>query len=679
MRETFPPEGVSRLVRHNSRLMRRFWNDLSPCGGRHTAIAAAAHTVSMIVVMKPPPSMLTLKNYPWLVAGLLGLVTALVFLPAVSYDFVNWDDNRYVYDNPLVLGGLSPAGAFDAVTQTVFGFWAPLTILSYQLDASVFGKAPWGFHLTNVLLHAASAACLFIVLARMTGCLGRSAVATLLFAMHPLRVESVAWVAERKDVLCMLLTIATIMAYERYCRAPSMPRYLLVMAALLASLMAKAMAVTLPVLLLLLDWWPLERVVAPRSNTPINGRARHSPYPVQSPQAVLAEKIPLLIVAGLFVLITLKTHAGAVTSDVESPLLTKRLPHAVFSTTWYLWKTVWPADLHPAHLAAEATQPWWIVALCACLLGAMGTACVWCAKQLPAVSMGLAWFAIALLPILGVVAQVGIAAFADRFTYLPHIGLAIAIAWGGWAIAQRLHMSPRIVVTVVAMVVIGLVIRSESQLPIWQNSATLWKHVLVLDPSSPDAHYNLGRSLEDQGQSEEAVAHYAQALVADPAYLPARNNLAAILIERGAIADARPHVERALRGKPDTLTFINLGMLLMADGNAEKAAAAAGEAIRIDPASASAYFLLGRTLVAQGLMEPAIAAYAQAVRFDPDNLQARNNLANLLARLRRFDEAIPLYRSILDRDPQVDVARRNLAAALEAQSRGPVAESTPSR
>jgi hypothetical protein len=260
----------------------------------------------------------------------LSVLTFLVFSPAVFYDFVNWDDDRYVYENPLVLGGLSPAGVFDAVSQTVFDFWAPLTILSYQFDASVFGKAPWGFHLTNVLLHAASVACLFLVLARMTGCPGRSAVATLLFAVHPLRVESVAWVAERKDVLSLLFVIVTIMAYERYCRAPSVPRYLIVMVSLLASLLAKAMAVTVPVLFLLLDWWPLARVAIPGSDKRIPDRASTAPYPARSLLEILAEKIPLFIMAGLFVLITLTTHARAMASEAESPLLTRRLPQAIF-------------------------------------------------------------------------------------------------------------------------------------------------------------------------------------------------------------------------------------------------------------------------------------------------------------------------------------------------------------
>ena len=627
--------------------------------------------------MNPLPSILAIMNRPWLVASLLGLVTFVVFSPAVFYDFVSWDDDRYVYENPLVLCGLSPRGVYDAFTQTVFYFWAPLTILSYQFDASIFGREAWGFHLTNVLLHAASVACLFLVLARMTGCPGRSAVATLLFAVHPLRVESVAWVAERKDVLSMLFLIVTIMAYERYCRAPSVPRYLMVMATLLASLLAKAMAVTLPVLLVLLDWWPLARVAIPGSTTSIPNRARADPYPVRSLQGILAEKIPLLIMAGLFVLITLTTHAPAIASEAVSPLLTKRLPQALFSAIWYFWKTAWPADLHPAHLAAEATQPWCIVTLCACLLAAIVTAGVQSAKRLPAVSMGLAWFGIALLPVLGVVAQVGVSAFTDRFTYLPHIGLSIAIVWGGWAIAQQLGMSPRTAVAVVAMVAIGLIVRCESQLAIWRNSATLWSHVLALEPDNCLARYQYGEHLRRSGDLPAAIAqlrHTVQTM--EDMHLNAQkrsaahNALGVALRDADREADAAEHFNVAASLDPTNYRArTNIGMMHLSGGRLDKAVEQFETIVAERPHDPDALHHLVIAHALRGDLPAAILACRQLVAVRPTAAEPHSRLGQLLLKNGQPEAANEEFLTAQRIDPQYPGILKLLNQSIEEQSR----------
>jgi len=633
----------------------------------------------MMIGMKPPPSILALVNRPWLVAGFLGLLTFLVFLPAVSYDFVNWDDDCYVYDNPLVLGGLSPAGVQRAFTDVVFYNWAPLTILSYQLDATLFGKEPWGFHLTNVLGHAVAVSVLYVALERMTGFPGRSAATTLLFALHPLRVESVAWIAERKDVLSVLFLVLALLAYDWYCRRPGMWRYSLVFAAMLASLLSKATAVTLPGLLLLLDVWPLGRLSVPEIGRPVRGDGAPSLYPSRPWGKVLIEKLPLLGLAIIFAVVTLRTQQKAIQTEIDMPFWMARLPNALCATTWYIANTFWPSGLYPAyrHTGVDGRPLWLVLGCAAACAGLAGIAAV-TARRLPAVTIGIVWFALSLLPVLGLVAQQGFQAYADRFTYAPHVGLLVAIVWGGWEVADRMRCSPCLIASAVALAAIACAVRCESQLPIWQNSESLWNHSLALDPRSPVAHYNLGRSLEDHGQTDSAAMHYAQALAVDPAWLPARNNLAAILIERGEIKEARPHVERAVRGERDPLTFINVSSLLLAEGRPVEAAAAAREALAIDAADAAAYFVYGRSLVSQGLTEQAIDAYTQAVRIDPDHLQARNNLANLLARLRRFDEAIPLYRSILQRDPNAEVTRRNLATALHEKARGATSESRTS-
>jgi len=611
-------------------------------------------------------------------ASTLTVITFLVFLPAVNCDFVNWDDDCYVYDNPLILDGLSPAGVRGAFTNVVFCNWAPLTILSYQLDATLFGKEPWGFHLTNVLLHATSAACLFLVLVRMTGCPGRSITAALLFALHPLRVESVAWIAERKDCLSVLFVVIALLAYEWYCRRPDIWRYSLVFAAMLASLLSKATAVTLPGLLLLLDVWPMGRLSAPGIGRPVRGDGALLPYPSRPSKDLVIEKLPLIALAVVFAVVTLRTQQEAIQTEVDMPFWRARLPNALCATTWYVAKTFWPSGLYPVYRHTGIDdRPIWLVLGCTAACASLAGVAAVTARRVPAVTIGMVWFTVSLLPVLGLVAQQGFQSHADRFTYVPHVGLLVAIVWGGWEIANRLRCSPGFIASGVVLAVSACAVRCESQLPIWHNSESLWNHVLALDPRSPVAHYNLGRALDDRGHSEAAAARYHQALVVDPAWLPARNNLAAILIERGEITEARPHVERALRGERDPLTFINLCRLLVAEDKPLEAAEAAREAIAIDGSNAAAYFVYGRALAAQALLEQAIDAYAHAVRIDPDHIQARNNLANLLARLRRFNEAIPLYRSIIERDPNAEVAQRNLAAALRDQARGAASETNP--
>ena len=612
---------------------------------------------------------------PWLVGCLLGSLTAAVFLPAVTCDFVNWDDAAYVYENRTVLDGMSASSIRRACTDAVVGCWAPLTMMSYQIDTVIVGTRPAGYHLGNVLLHAAAVATLFVALVRMTAAPGRSAAAVLLFAMHPLRVESVVWVSERKDVLSVLLLGVTLLAYERYCRSPGMARYLGVCAAMLAGLLAKATLVTLPVLLVLLDCWPLGRVAVPGLGGGCRGEGAAEAYPARPWREVLCEKLPLLMLSMIFIAITLHTQQKAIQSHEDMPLLTARLPNAMHAAAWYIWKTVWPSGLH-AYYPHPGIAGWptpELVAAATTLVG-LTAAAVCLRTRVPAVAVGLAWFAVSLSPVIGIVAQQGGQAHADRYTYVPHIGLAIAIVWAAVAMIDSLRLPSWAAPTALAAITTVLVAVDQRQIATWKDSISLWNRVLSIEPACLVAHTSLGLALETRGLGDAARAHYAQALSIDPACLPARNNLAGMLIERGELDAARPHVERALHGERDPLTFINLGRLLLADGKPAEAAAAAREAVGIDPDSSSAWFLHGRSLAAQGNLDQALAAYAEVLRIAPDHLQARNNLANLLARLRRFDEAIPIYRSIIERDPHAEATRRNLALALEEQARGVMAQ-----
>ena len=607
---------------------------------------------------------------PWPAAGLIGLLVLAAFLPAVAFGFVNWDDDRYVYDNPLVLGGLSAAGVWRSFTETVFFNWAPLTVLSYQLDATLYGPNPRGFHLTSVVVHAVAAAVLFVALLRMTAAPWRSAAATLLFAIHPLRVESVAWVAERKDVLSVFFLMLALLAYERFCRRPGSGRYAAVFAAMLTSLLCKATLVTLPVLLVLLDAWPLGRISLPGVARPVRGDGGPSPYPARSRRDVLAEKLPLVLLSLLFVVVTLWTQRAAIQSEEAMPFWSARLPNAVGSSAWYVLRTFWPTGLHPVYRHAGIQDgTGWIVPGSAAVIVAMIVVAGRAGRRIPALPVGIAWFLVSLLPVLGLVAQQGFQSHADRFTYVPHVGLAMAIVWGGASCAARAGLSPKGIAAIVAAVAVALLALTELQLQTWRNSETLWNHALACDPGNPIAHYNLGLVLEAAGHQDEAVDHYRLSLRSDPAYLPARNNLATILIERGWIEEARPHVERALLGERDPRTFINLAMLLLAERRPAEAAEAAGQAIDADGRSAAAHFVRGRALAAQGLVAGAIGAYESALSLDRTHAQARNNLATSLARAGRLDEAIAHFRVIIAAAPDSPVALQNLATALAEAGR----------
>lgn len=448
--------------------------------------------------------------------------TLVVFLPAVRGGFVNWDDAKYTFENPLVREGLSAGAVAAAFANTVFGFWAPLTVISYQCDVSLYGLQPSGFHLTNVLLHAAAAALICLAFSRMTGDPRRSAAAALLFAVHPLRVESVAWIAERKDVLAMFFLALSLLAYDWYCRRPSIGRYLAVAAALVAGLLSKATLVTLPVLLLLLDAWPLGRVQR-------TGVVR-----------LCFEKAPLLAVAGLFTAFTIITHGRFIAAPVPQAGLSHRILDACIAFQWLLEKTLLPIALHPAQRVPAAGWPWWQVASAAALTASWLVAIPLTARRLPALAFGLAWFFLAALPMLGLFGRVGLSPFADRFTYVPHIGLAVGGLWTAADLMARSRL-PRFASAAVfaALMTISIAI-DEAQITHWHDSESLWQHVLAADEENHFAHTNLGSALARQGRIDEAILHFEQAARIVPDDPLAQKNLSKAMKLREPPPDTGP-------------------------------------------------------------------------------------------------------------------------------------------
>jgi len=607
--------------------------------------------------MTSTPVFKTFRDRPAVVTTVTALIAFLVFAPAVRCGFVDWDDDEYVFNNPLVLEGLTSDGIRQACTQVVFFSWAPLTILSYQLDASVFGREPWGFHFTNVAVHAVSAGLLYLVLLRMTGSAARSAAASVLWAVHPLRVESVAWIAERKDVLSVLFLMLALLSYDWYCRGPAIPRYLVLCAAMLGSLLCKSTLVTLPPLLVLLDVWPLGRITIPRLDASRRGDGAQSPYPVRPTWFVLAEKIPLLGLSFLFSRITLATQGDAIVSPISLSFLRARLPNAVTSAAWYLWKSLLPTGLHPACENLGSDVSWPTVAVSAAALLATAVLVIMYGRRQPFLSCGLGWCLVALLPVLGLV-QTGFQSHADRFTYIPHIGLAVAVVWVAYDLADRCNLPRAMMPTAFVLISAMSIAVTERQIGIWASQDTLWRHVLAVDPGNAVALGKMAIHAAAAGRSEEAEKLYLQSLDRK-AYPWAIAGLAKLYYKRGDIARMEryrdwairvaPRGERILRmlrdlpvpqkaavrpaADPRVHRLLEGGSIDLNAGRLTAALAAFEQAIEFGPDCAAAQNLAGIACVGLDRQQEAAGRFSQAIELDANNFGYRVNLARVLSEL----------------------------------------------
>jgi len=619
---------------------------------------------------------------------LLGLVACAVFLPAIRCGFVDWDDGAYVFENPLVMGGLSIAGIRDACTRVVFGFWAPLTILSLQLDATLFGKTPWGFHLTNVLLHGASSGLLYLALVTMTGAPRRCAVAVLLFALHPLRAESVVWIAERKDVLAMFFLTLALLAYARYCRQPSGARFGGVFLAMLAGCLAKSSLVTLPALLLLLDLWPLARAPSPFNPRSAGATDRTWAEFLSSWQPLVIEKLPLFGLSAIFVAITLVTHSYALDTTVAAQRTTTRFGHAFNSLAWYLLHTLRPTGLHPMHHHLEPLLSMIAVAIASLpVLIAIGIALIGPSVR-PAVGVGLAWFLVALLPSLGVLGRVGVAPYADRFTYIPHIGLMLAIVWSVASVVDQVR-SPAArqafawaCAAALAVLVCTYVVLDESQIGIWRNSKTLFQHTLAADSGNFIARFQYGEILRRKGDLPTAVAELRQSLQSMEG-LPVNakkrsavhNALGVALRDGGSVAEADEEFAQAVSLDPtNRLALTNIGIALAKSGRPEKALEQFMELAASDPTDVDAIHNLVVTHAMLGNLSESMAACRRLVSLQPRSADPRARLGRLLLMSGEPEAALVELRIAAQLDPKhpdinVLTAEAREAAAMKRSDR----------
>ncbi len=665
-----------------------------------------------------------------LICALLSALTLATFWPVIGHDFVNYDDGPFVTQNAHVASGLNWANAGWAFRTGFGGNWQPITWLSHELDAQLFGLKPGWHHLTSLLFHTANGVLLFLLLQHLTGAAWRSAVAAALFALHPLHVESVAWVAERKDVLSAFFFLLTLLAYARYAQKksrverrgssagaadsaldprpstldsqpsdghlPSSLFYLLSLCFFALGLMSKPMLVTLPFVLLLLDYWPLRRLHLSTLNS--------QPSTTQQPSTLrrlVLEKLPFFALSAASCVVTFVAQRA---SDSVYPLavlpLTQRLSNAVVACGTYLAKTFWPTGLAVFYPLPDTLPVGTVIVAGAVVLGIMAWA-IGSARRSPYLAVGWFWFLGMLVPVIGLV-QVGLQARADRYTYLPLIGVFIMLVWVVSGACRRCQgrsadfqsavariSNPQSVETirsarrletcdtadwksalrgrrlrgceisglVVCGIAVGLVVflcaaLTRQQLRYWQNSESLFRHAIAVTKDNWLAHYNLAGCLYELGRFDEALEEYRRAIAIYPDYAHAHNNLGIALLRKGQVEEAIAHLQRVVEIQPDAApAHNNLGAALLGMGRVDEAFAHLQKALEIQPGLASAHNNLGDALLRKGRFDEAITRFQEAVRLRPDFARAHCNLGAALLRKGQAAEALAHYQAAIAAQP----------------------------
>ena len=639
----------------------------------------------------------------WIIGLALAIGTWTIYGQVISFEFVGWDDDLYVDSDLPVHAGLTLDGLAWAFRSDHAANWHPLTWLSHMLDFELYGEHPGGHHVTSALLHLLNTLLVFGALRALSGALWRSALVAALFAWHPLHVESVAWVAERKDVLSTAFALAAIWAYAEYAKHGQRRRLLLTGALFGLGLLAKPMLVTLPFVFLLLDYWPLGRLARGPETEREGARAR----PLRG---LVLEKLPLfaLSAASCVVTFVVQKRGGAV-SSFEYVSTGLRLANGVAAYAHYLAKTLWPGDLtllypHPYIAGSGGVPlPGWQVAEAALLLLAV-SALVWLSRRGYAL-VGWLWFLGTLVPVIGLV-QVGGQAMAERYSYIPLIGLFVAFAWAGGELVEGLRHRHRWVTGAAGLLVAALLVAcihaSRAQARHWRDSVALFEHAVEVNPRNRSILFNLGNELKRRGRDEEAIALYRRALAVkpsdvkvlnnlglalssqgdragamelyrrvleiDPGFAESRANLANELRDAGRIDEAIEQYRRALRDKPTLAKGHNaLGIALRAKGEMDEAMAHYRKALALDPDYAEAHTNLGLALQVEGRNQEALEQHREAVRLNPDLAAAHNNLGLVLATEGNLEGAIRHYREALRVAPDLVKVRLNLARALESQ------------
>ena len=593
----------------------------------------------------PSANLARSKPAIWVTLALIA-VNVIVYAAVRHYEFAgDWDDLAYVTQNPNISKGLTWEGIAWAFTSGYAANWHPLTWLSHMLDIQLFGMNAGAHHVTNLVLHIANTVLLFGFLLSATGALGRSAFVAALFAVHPLHVESVAWVAERKDVLSTLFWMLTVCAYVAYVRRQRPGRYVAVVLLFGLGLMAKPMLVTLPFVLLLLDYWPL-------------GRVALGDWPAWRP--LVREKIPLLALAAASSVVTflVQRHGGAVNSLDALPL-NLRLENAAVAYVGYIGKMLWPAGLTTLYPFVRSL-PGWQVAGSTLVLAGVSALTVKLAPRRPYVAVGWLWYLGMLVPVIGLV-QVGAQSMADRYTYVPLIGLFIIVAWGFTDLLANWQYRRIGLPAAAALIVGACVVTARAQVAYWANTFALWSHAVEVTSDNYRAHAKLGNLLSQRGDSAGAIIHYSEALRINPKFLDMRNNLANALARQGKVNEAMEQYTQALRIVPEYASAHNgLGALLADQGRVAEAIDHYRQALQTDPNFAQARNNLAAALAGEGKVDEAIQQLTAAVRVEPNSTEFHYNLGLLLKTKGDTAEAARHFQTALTLNPKFLDARRAL-------------------
>jgi len=665
------------------------------------------------------------KHRNWLICAGIALCCVAIYGQTLKHDFVNYDDGLYVTDNAEVQAGLNWPNVLWAFTTERAMYMHPLTWLSHMLDCQIYGLNAWGHHLTNLIFHTLNSILLFLVLARMTRNVWPSALAAVLFAVHPLHVESVAWVAERKDMLSMFFWVLGMGAYALYRQRPGFPRYLATAALFVLGFMSKPMVVTFPFALLLLDYWPLGQV---DHKAPYGDMLRRM-------MRMTVEKIPLFLVTAAMCAITVVMQMrGKNLGFGDMVPLKDRIANAIVVYVLYLVKTVWPTGL-AAYYPHPITRPAWQVAGAAVVLVIITLVCLRGIRRRPYLMVGWLWYLGTLVPVIELV-QAGTFSHADRYTYIPHIGIFIMVAWSLNDLSAWGRIPRPLLAGATAVAVALLTAAAIHQTGYWKNGETLFRHALEvtkdnaesrnnlggalygekkydeatsqfqyalqLDPNNTTAMNKVGVLLYEKGKYDEAVAKYRQALALNPSFEKARTNLRIALKAQGKLDAPQAVYQELVKKNPKTVDdYCRMGTLAMTLGGREEAFNAFAEALKMEPDGKKANLAIADVLVEQekygdalgyyekalqadprdtqtlynmgvilsGMRKPQEAAekYREALKWNPNFAEAHNNLGSLLANAQQFDEAIEHYRKAAAIDPNYAQVRVNLASLLAYQ------------
>lgn len=605
---------------------------------------------------------------PWVILSICAFLAAIswvVFGRTLAYPFVTYDDPQYVYENAKVAAGISSDGLLWAFTHTVGGNWHPLTVISHMLDCQLSGLKPAGHHFTNVFLHTVAVILLFAVLRAMTGTLWRSAFVAALFAIHPLHVESVAWISERKDVLSAVFFLLSLGAYVRYVGRRSLTRYLLALLLFVFGLMSKPMLVTVPFLLLLLDYWPLKRFAPDR---PTSIRQERRVEDRGKTRRIIFEKIPFLLFAGASCAATLFSQRLFL-NPMGNLSLMERLGNAAIAAVIYLRQLVWPSGLcvfypYPRH---SLPLPQVLLAMLF-VVSASAAAFMW-RRKYPYIFTGWFWFLGMLVPVSGII-QVGEQAHADRYTYLPQIGLYILATW---FIADALFKwRHRRVVVGTAMIcsILTLTWLAWKQTGYWRDSRALWVHAIAVNPQNDTAHVSLCDLDLREHHLKEAIVHARRAVEIRPDSTDAHSRLAIVLSELGQNEEASVHFQKALETHQiRPRLHYNIGTLLLNSGHLDKAIAEFKKELQIQPEFVEAQNNLGIALTSKGDLDDALTHFQKAMELDPQLSKVHHNIAMILLRQGHPDQAIAHLEKELQVNPASPEAHNDLGIAWSQEGR----------